>query len=173
MRFQQAVPAPQFSCTGKRQQLCVWCQQASVMNFWVRFGASAFSAFGCPSKAVDALVLGACHSAELAFVFNNATIGAHALCPKFTESEQQLATNMSHLWANMAATGNPNGEGVPEWPAWQPAQPRHLYMDTTLSMVIDDIGDWPSNPTNLQSACPFWEALLGAEIWGNNTKSEI
>lgn len=145
----------------------------STSIFMYRFGASAFSAYGCLSKSLDALVLGACHSAELAFVFNNATIGVHALCPKFTESEQQLATNMSHLWANMAASGNPNGEGLPEWPTWQPAQPRHLYMDTAASMVINDIGEWPSNPSNLHSACPFWEALLGAEVWGNNTKSKI
>jgi carboxylesterase type B len=33
----------------------------------------------------------------------------------YTDADHQLADQMSSYWANFAATGNPNGPGLPEW----------------------------------------------------------
>ena len=33
----------------------------------------------------------------------------------FTDADRQIAEMMSSYWANFAATGDPNGKGLPAW----------------------------------------------------------
>jgi para-nitrobenzyl esterase len=53
---------------------------------------------------------GATHTAEIRYMFNN-------LDPRapLTDIDRKLADTMSSYWVNFAATGNPNGRGLPEW----------------------------------------------------------
>ncbi len=44
--------------------------------------------------------------------------------------DQALADQMSTAWTNFAKTGNPNGEGLPEWPQWT--------SDNKAVMVFDE-----------------------------------
>jgi para-nitrobenzyl esterase len=55
---------------------------------------------------------GAFHSSELVYVLNTLNSSDRP----FTDDDRKVAAMMSSYWANFAATGNPNGKGLPEWP---------------------------------------------------------
>ena len=69
--------------------------------------------------AADADRYGAYHTAEIPYVFNN--LRGDSLYwyanRDYDDTDRQLSQVMSSYWLNFAATGNPNGEGVPAWPA--------------------------------------------------------
>ncbi len=55
---------------------------------------------------------GASHTVEIAYVFHHA--GA---APNATDADRRLEDAMSQYWVNFAAKGDPNGKGLPAWPA--------------------------------------------------------
>jgi para-nitrobenzyl esterase len=57
---------------------------------------------------------GAYHSAEIEFVFN--VLFSKSL--PWRASDRALSDLMSTYWSNFAKTGNPNGEGLPNWPTY-------------------------------------------------------
>jgi para-nitrobenzyl esterase len=57
---------------------------------------------------------GAFHTGEVGYVFNNLKF----LNRPFEPVDEQLADTMSSYWVNFATSGNPNGPGLPAWPAY-------------------------------------------------------
>nr|XP_048287041.1 acylcarnitine hydrolase-like isoform X2 [Myodes glareolus] len=53
------------------------------------------------------------HADEIAFVFGSSRWG---IIPDFTEEEKLLSRTMMKYWTNFARHGNPNSEGLPDWP---------------------------------------------------------
>ena len=80
--------------------------------------------------------LGAHHAAELVYVFGTLTTTDEpgerplGLSPvgEFTETDFQLSDTMRAYWVQFAATGDPNGEGMPAWPSFDSESDQHLEL---------------------------------------------
>jgi len=57
------------------------------------------------------------HGAEIPFVFNQLDQDPR----QWSASDRQLADQMIRYWTNFAKTGDPNGQGLPAWPAFDGA----------------------------------------------------
>ena len=62
---------------------------------------------------------GAFHTSEVPYVFGT----LDKLKRPWTEVDRRLSQTMMSYWTNFATTGDPNGAGVPSWPAFTPEQP--------------------------------------------------
>ncbi|WP_375446827.1 carboxylesterase/lipase family protein [uncultured Fibrella sp.] len=60
---------------------------------------------------------GAFHTGEVAYAYDNLKFIDHQLRP-LTATDDELARTMSTYWVNFIKTGNPDGKGVPHWPAY-------------------------------------------------------
>ena len=72
-------------------------------------------------RAPQAPMLGAFHGMEIGYAFGNLAADASA-------EDQALSEAMTRYWVQFARTGNPNVEGLPEWPAYEPHTDQHLEL---------------------------------------------
>jgi para-nitrobenzyl esterase len=87
--------------------------------------------------------MGAAHTGEIPFVFDNlartfpgnSSVELNAGNPE----QEAMADLVSQYWVNFAATGNPNGEGLPHWPSMD-------ELGSNEVMILDSRGsgkgDW-------------------------------
>ncbi len=71
--------------------------------------------------------VGAHHAAEIPYVFGT----AGDLLPS-TDIDEQLSETMRNYWVQFARTGNPNIEGLPEWPRVTPREDAYIYLGDTV-----------------------------------------
>jgi len=73
------------------------------------------------SPALKAVGMGATHSAEIQYVF-----GTLRPPPAHVEKDREISKAMQACWVRFAKTGNPNGEGLPRWPAYSGATDEYM-----------------------------------------------
>jgi para-nitrobenzyl esterase len=90
--------------------------------------------------------LGAFHTAEVPYVLNTLDMSDRP----FTDADRKAAAMMSSYWANFTKTGDPNGPGLPVWPA--------IGDKPEIMQVGDKNAPVPAASTAERSA--FWEKFL-------------
>jgi para-nitrobenzyl esterase len=78
--------------------------------------------------------LGATHTVEIPFVFDNANVPA---VMTRSPAAKTLATQVSSAWISFARTGNPNHAGLPHWPAYAASERATMLFDTRCAVVND------------------------------------
>jgi para-nitrobenzyl esterase len=78
---------------------------------------------------------GAAHGGEISFVFGNFP---DAMRP--TPADRAVSDEMSSYWVNFAKTGDPNGKGLPQWPAFTNANAQVMNLnDPSKPMPVPNI----------------------------------
>lgn len=76
---------------------------------------------------------GAPHTEELGYVFGNLDPdrrGPAGPSGPLRPQDRALSALMNRYWVNFATTGNPNGAGLPVWPAFSPGEQQAMYLDS-------------------------------------------
>lgn len=64
---------------------------------------------------------GARHGVEMTYVFGHSN-------SDWSDTDHRIADQMANYWTNFAKTGNPNGDGLPDWPVFTPAGEQALLI---------------------------------------------
>ena len=85
------------------------------------------------APAADSDQLRAFHAAEIVYVFNNLGRIPYPYANRdYDDRDRALSNTMADTWVRFAATGNPNGEGLPAWPVYTPeGHPTMVFGDTS------------------------------------------
>jgi len=80
----------------------------------------------------------------------------HTSNPQTTQSDLDISEAVGTYWTNFAKYGDPNGEGVPSWPAFSVENPEVMYLGPTPHVgpvpsaesleVLDDYFEWRRTP---------------------------
>jgi para-nitrobenzyl esterase len=73
---------------------------------------------------------GASHFAELWYAFDHLNQAPW----RWSTADRRLADEMSSYWTNFARSGNPNGRGVPPWPAFANTDGKVLYLTDPITV---------------------------------------
>jgi para-nitrobenzyl esterase len=77
---------------------------------------------------------GAPHGLEVPYVFGNLGVRTDLgiAPPQASEAARKTSDLMQSYWINFAAQGDPNGPGLPVWPAFDAARPSSLYFGASI-----------------------------------------
>jgi para-nitrobenzyl esterase len=132
--------------TGKAIEVGVKIASDQMMVEPARYMARVLAAQGQPAyefrfsyvaESMRKQWRGAPHATEIPFVFD--TVAARYekdLAP----ADRAVAEAANAYWVNFAKNGNPNGAGVPEWPAYSPKT--DMLMDFTLTGPAGKADPW-------------------------------
>jgi len=120
--------------------------------------------------------LGAPHGREVAYVFGHLNEMRNE---KITDADRAISDAMGTYWTNFAKYGDPNGKGVPQWPAFSDQTPELMYFAETPHTgpvpneaglkVLDAYFAWRRSPEGvrasaIEDARPAATNVMGAEF---------
>jgi para-nitrobenzyl esterase len=131
----QAISDGFFTCPSRRAaRAAAAAQTEPVFRYVFTHGTPYFG-----------LNIGAFHGSELPYVFG--TFSALLYSP--TPAESALSGQMQTFWRNFAASGDPNGTGLPTWSQYDPMADDSLGLDTPIG-----------NISAFEAAgCDFWDTV--------------
>jgi para-nitrobenzyl esterase len=91
--------------------------------------------FGYVADTFKGKVPGVNHGGELVFVFGLRGLGI--LASRATDKDRAVIAMTQAYWTNFAKTGDPNGPGLPAWPAFTPADRQTLIIDDETKAAAD------------------------------------
>jgi para-nitrobenzyl esterase len=74
---------------------------------------------------------GASHYAELWYVFDH----LDQVPWRWSVADRKVAVEISSYWVNFAKSGNPNGPGLPQWPAFTNTDSKVLYLGDPITVA--------------------------------------
>ncbi len=110
----------------------------------VGFASTARLAAGCMAESTDSpaylyqftrvpvvlSTLGAIHSIEIPYVMGNT--GLFSGLGAITTTDLELSETIMGYWTRFAATGDPNGDGAPQWPRYDATSDQHLELGNDI-----------------------------------------
>ena len=130
--FLALYPAANDEQARAAQNESSWDQARVSMYLWAMNRArtartKAFTYFwDHPLPGPDVEKYGAFHTSEVPYVMNALAMSNRP----FTDDDRRIADTLSSYWANFIRTGDPNGRGLPRWPA--------VGKDPAVTMEIGD-----------------------------------
>jgi para-nitrobenzyl esterase len=95
---------------------------------------------------------GSPHAQDVSYVFQH----LNPTDPQLTKADFDLSEAMATYWTNFAKYGDPNGKGVPAWPAFSDKNPDVMYLGSTPHVgsvpsaeslkVLDSYFEWRRTP---------------------------
>jgi para-nitrobenzyl esterase len=77
----------------------------------------------------DAARFGAFHTSEVPYVLRTLDKSPPSVMRQFTAVDRNVSDIASAYWVNFIKTGNPNGPGLPTWPAFTQETQQVLHLD--------------------------------------------
>jgi para-nitrobenzyl esterase len=89
-----------------------------------------------PTDFFGSKTRGSYHSADILYVFGSFDAQPHV---PWTPTDREVSDRVQAYWTNFARTGNPNGAGLPPWPAYTAATGSQvMYLDAPAAARPDD-----------------------------------
>lgn len=117
------------------------------------------------------------HSAEVSFVFGSINDHLDPSRPRAGPSDEALSALMMSYWTNFARDGNPNGPGLPAWPAYEGPSSQVMRFGAAPGAAAEDgterfrfiqsfrkNGRLPENWRNVKAGMPIPVAAMLAKL---------